>query len=113
MKDMDQQQLNEHLIRENIRLQGQVNFLAWLLIDYTGRRFDKSSITMVADPSERSGGMQEFLIEARKKFEIPLIEASPLLNQEEKDKYLAEVNAIKYIPPKPKKWVPGHDGYYE
>jgi len=105
---LTQEDLNVYLITENIRLQAQVDFLMWLAIDHSGARFDRKSLIITVDPTERGGGMQEFLIEARKKFEIPLIEACSLLDANQKEQLIGELNKMKYVPPKPKKWVEGH-----
>lgn len=106
--NMNQQELNDHLIRENIRLKAQVDFLMWLAIDCSGKRFDRRDLIIIVDPAERGGGMQEFLIEARKTFEIPLLEACPLLDESLKKQCIEELQKTKYVPPKPKKWVEGH-----
>src|SRR5579872_1972342 len=107
MNKMNQQQLNDYLVRENIRLQAQVNFLIWLAVDVLGDRFRFDKNNLYAD-NERRPAACEFVIEAIKKYHVPLVEASDLLSDEGKDQLIAEINQLKYVPPKPKKWVEGH-----
>ena len=101
---MNQQELNDHLIRENIRLQAQIDFLTWLAVDVLGYRLRFTVGDLNTNP-DRYSGAHEFIIEGIKKYQVPLVEFSPLISDEQKEKLIAEINKIKYTPPKPEKYI--------
>ena len=101
---MNQQELNDQLIRENIRLQAQIDFLTWLAVDVLGYRLRFSVGDLNTNP-DRYVGAHEFIIEGIKKYQIPLVESSSLLDENQKETLVQEINKIKYITPKPSKYI--------
>lgn len=98
----NQQELNDHLIRENIRLQAQIDLLTWAALDVAANRM-KFDVSLLNTNQVRDRQMEEFMLEGIKKYQIPLIEASLLLNESQKEMLIAEISEIKYMPPKPDK----------